>query len=151
VLPRWFPSRLLRRSMYRMALVISFAVGALALWALPAEAWTSPANTWENYYMPGPPPGSYLSACNVSTINGESGDVAYGAIEPFNNAYSACDYGAVQVVWDDSGTPVGGVITTGPVNTVFDATGPSGYYDIGANFGACNIYNLCDYWSTSWI
>lgn len=134
----------------RVIVVGALLVAPLALMASPAGAWTSPYNTPETYYMPGPPPGSYLSACAVTTLNGANGSTAISYIEGEYNSYSLCYFIQTQVVYYNGG-PVGGPWNYGYYNDYVQSLAPGPYSDIGGNFNACNVYSYCQEWSTSWI
>jgi len=117
-----------------------------------AGAWTSPYNTYEYYYMPGPPPGSYLSGCDVQTSNGSYIGYPDSTMYDYANSYSSCNYGETAVVYDQNGSPVMATPYQGNgPNSASASLGPSGDGDIGGSFIACNTSYYCLQWSTSWI
>ena len=93
-----------------VALRCTVLVTALMLsvgFAPTALAWQQPVNSWSsNYYMPGPPPGSYTSACIVRGRYDTNADPNYflSAIQIYDNSSSDCIHGKTRVVYT-SGDP----------------------------------------------
>jgi hypothetical protein len=135
----------------------TIAVGALfivpmLLLTSPAGAtsWVSPFNTLETYYMPGPPPGGYLSACAVTTENGAVGSTAISNIQGYYNSDSSCYFFQTSVVYNNGG-PKAGPYLYSYYNGFAQSPAPGAYSDIGGNFNACNTADYCLSWSTTWI
>lgn len=116
-----------------------------------ALSWTSPFDTYEGYYMAGPPPGSYLSDCYVVTMNGSWDGAAVASLNPQLNSISGCEGGYVAVVFKIPGGIGESAAQFVPANTSLQVTGPVGDSDIGGSFSACNIYGYCLAWATSWL
>jgi len=115
-------------------------------------AWYSKLNRTVKYYVPGPPPGSYLSACLVRSSNGVTGSSPYASINPiYNKNTSRCTSADVQVVYDINGSLEAGQLVPASANQTATSTGPYGAGLVAGSFTACNVYGYCASWSTSWI
>lgn len=134
------------------------AIGFLAtlpilLWATPAAAWYAPLNTAETYYMPGPPPGPYLSGCMTTTANGNAFGLAFTQMRLYYNAYSNCAGGYTWVVYDYNGSlysgPSAPLLGTSANQSTATLEGSS---VVAGVFGACNDSYPAEYcvkWETS--
>lgn len=117
--------------------------------APPAHAWQANVNEVHTYYVPGPPPGSYLSACYVDSVNGVFGR-PFAQLQTYDNAWSDCMIGAVTVVYLRDGVLLNGPkVPDTPGGRAGVSTAPHPGSLVGANFEACNLYWSCWYWQTS--
>lgn len=87
-----------RRLHTAVGLVISFALVTLNPTAAGAigPTWTNPPNATAVYYMPGPPPGSYLTACIVDSANVKTPAKDWGEQIVTDDAISDCWWGGVE-------------------------------------------------------
>lgn len=134
--------------------MLALGMSGLVLWPSSADAstWVSGFNDYVGYYMPGPPPGSYLSACYVVSENGvDLSGSPQASINPQSDSYSACSGGYASAVFQIPGGIGESASTYTPANGTAVAWGPEGDADIGAVFAACNIYGYCLSWGTTWI
>lgn len=116
-----------------------------------ATTWISPFDQVEGYYMPGPPPGGYLSACYVQSMNGSNGPGPIAYLNPQKTVYSNCSGGHVAVFFQiPGGIGESASLYVAP-DTGLTIAGPDGDGDIGGAFNACNTSGYCLAWATTWI
>jgi hypothetical protein len=139
----------MRRALTLLASSLIASVTLVVVWAQAAGAWTWPMNQFVSYYMPGPPPGYWLSGCDVTTMIGETSGYPQASINPQSTWYSLCTVGYVQVVFAiPGGIGASAWLGANPNTTIF-AVGPYGGNVIGANFIACNVNAYCNSWSVT--
>lgn len=147
------------RSLARAALAAAAASGLIALSATPAHAWDA---VWHHglqnldYYMPGPPPGSTLAMCAVTTQLSKypfpDTDKAYLAINSPSGKPSACDWGDVQIVVWGTGCPAGPVDLATHANPKKEnavSAGKPGCPILGANFWAWSDFGIGRSWQVT--
>ena len=128
-----------------------FGVGEPAFAQVHAPGWNQVYGRYDTFYMPGPPPGSYLSACIVTTEFDHVGSSA-SYTRNYTSAYSSCFSSSAQVVFNVSGSLYNGPFQVAPKNQY--AFSNSGVFDdglVGSNWAGCNVYLYCIYWPTSYI
>lgn len=140
----------MKRAMLLM-LTATFAATIGVQGSASATTWVSPFDQVEGYYMPGPPPGGYLSACYVQSMNGSNGPGPIAMLNPQNTTYSSCSGGHVAVFFQIPGGIGESASLYVKPNTGLTVAGPDGDGDIGGAFNACNIYAYCLAWDTTWI
>lgn len=132
-------------------LMVTLAATIALQGSASATTWVSPFDKVEGYYMPGPPPGGYLSACYVQSMNGSNGPGPIAYLNPQKTAVSSCSGGHVAVFFQiPGGIGESASLYVAP-DTGLTIAGPDGDGDIGGAFNACNIYAYCLAWDTTWI
>jgi hypothetical protein len=126
--------------------------GATFLLGSPsASAWTSPANTEETYWIPGPP-GSADTGCWVGSENGIAYGAGYGELYPLWGLGSECEpENSAQMYYDLNGSYGWGNYASDCQNTWCISWGPSGSSVVWVYYSACNIYYYCPNWEASWL
>lgn len=134
--------------------LIVAAVTAVALCTVAggtAAAWQQPIGQQDTYYMPGPPPGPYTSACVVTT-DYSAGSTYASRLYPWDNSVSDCLNGSTAVTYVENG-----VLRAGPLRTVTknDLATSVVIADnrslFGGNYTGCNQNNYCKSWANSWL
>jgi hypothetical protein len=127
-------------------LTLVLTLGVFAVAPSPAGAWNASTDTDYTYYAPGPPPGSYLTACVVTTRYSDSGD--YGRITAYDNASSDCYWACVQVTtWvPGQGNTLGSYVCGPASNNARTSFGhPNSAWVVHTNYQAWNQYG--GYWA----
>jgi hypothetical protein len=140
----------MRRSVRSIVAGVAIAGAALVVVATPAFAWYAAANAYYLYYMPGPPPGTYLNQCALDSSNGTaSPDQPYATFYAYKNSSSNCYIAEATVTYDQNGGLYNTPYAAAYANTTAGAFGPNGTGIVAGNFTACTPSFYCLSWSTT--
>jgi hypothetical protein len=134
----------------RITAIFGLAFSVLMLLAAPAGAWYAASGSYYLYYMPGPPPGGYLSGCAIDSSNGvASPSQPYATAYDYANSWSSCLDESVQVTYASGGNLYNSGVYYALANQTAGAFGPNGTGLVAGDFAACNTSYYCLAWSTS--
>jgi hypothetical protein len=136
-----------------VCLALLIVVGLVAgLGPNPALAWGGhPLNTNVYYYMPGPPPGSWLTACLVRSQLTQYYYGDFATLLPYDDSTSDCYNGRATIVTYNQSTQQ---LEQGPAdnclaNQICVSQGAMGQPVFGAHYAAMNIAWYLEAWQVT--